>query len=108
MAAVRLQTSAPAWSILLRQSVSRTFSRNISRSFSLTSYPLFANKMDIEITAPNGKTWTQPLGLFIDNEFVKSSNDQKLASINPTYVCSLSFFPSHRDSLISWLTDLAT
>ncbi|KAK3375143.1 aldehyde dehydrogenase domain-containing protein [Podospora didyma] len=48
--------------------------------------------MDVEITGPNGKTWTQPLGLFINNEFVKSSNDQKLASINPTTedeICSV-------------------
>jgi aldehyde dehydrogenase (NAD+) len=40
--------------------------------------------MEVELTAPNGRRWTQPLGLFINNEFVKSSNDQKIASINPT------------------------
>lgn len=45
--------------------------------------------MEVELTAPNGKKWTQPLGLFINNEFVKSTNEQKLASINPTYVTSL-------------------
>jgi len=42
--------------------------------------------MEAQLTAPNGKSWAQPVGLFINNEFVKSSNDQKLASINPTYV----------------------
>ena len=40
--------------------------------------------MEVELTAPNGRRWTQPLGLFINNEFVKSSNDQTIASINPT------------------------
>lgn len=44
--------------------------------------PTFRN-MEVELTAPNGKKWTQPLGLFVNNEFIKSSNDQKLASINP-------------------------
>lgn len=42
--------------------------------------------MEVELTAPNGKKWSQPLGLFINNEFVKSSSEQKLASINPAYV----------------------
>lgn len=42
--------------------------------------------MEVELTAPNGKKWMQPLGLFINNEFVKSANEQKLISINPTYV----------------------
>lgn len=42
--------------------------------------------MEVDITAPNGKKWTQPLGLFINNEFVKSSNEQRIASINPTFV----------------------
>lgn len=48
--------------------------------------------MEVELTAPNGKTWSQPLGLFINNEFVKSSNEQKLASINPATeeeICSV-------------------
>ncbi len=40
----------------------------------------------MELSAPNGKTWTQPVGLFIDNEFVQSSNGQKLTTVNPTYV----------------------
>ncbi|KAK4123797.1 aldehyde dehydrogenase [Parathielavia appendiculata] len=48
--------------------------------------------MEVELTAPNGRKWTQPLGLFINNEFVKSSNGQKIASINPTTeeeICSV-------------------
>lgn len=54
-----------------------------SAPFYLCATPTALNKMDIELSAPNGKKWTQPLGLFVNNEFIKSSNDQKLASINP-------------------------
>ncbi len=43
-----------------------------------------ARAMEVELTAPNGKKWSQPLGLFINNEFVKSSNGETLTSINPT------------------------
>ncbi|ROW12743.1 hypothetical protein VMCG_00666 [Cytospora schulzeri] len=48
--------------------------------------------MDVELTAPNGKKWSQPLGLFIGGEFVKSSNEQKITSINPATeeeICSV-------------------
>ncbi|KAK3504660.1 aldehyde dehydrogenase [Neurospora crassa] len=48
--------------------------------------------MEVELTAPNGKKWMQPLGLFINNEFVKSATEQKLSSINPTTeeeICSV-------------------
>ena len=41
--------------------------------------------LSVELTAPNGRKYTQPTGLFINNEWVKSSNSQKLTSINPTY-----------------------
>jgi len=40
--------------------------------------------MEVDLTAPNGKKWSQPLGLFINNKFVKSSNEQKLTTVNPT------------------------
>jgi len=40
--------------------------------------------LSVELTAPNGRKYVQPIGLFINNEWVKSSNGQKLASINPT------------------------
>jgi hypothetical protein len=39
-----------------------------------------------ELTAPNGVKYTQPLGLFINNEWVKSSDGGKITTINPTYV----------------------
>ncbi|KKY27173.1 putative aldehyde dehydrogenase [Diplodia seriata] len=39
--------------------------------------------LSTEITAPNGRKWTQPLGLFINNEFVPSQSGKKLATIDP-------------------------
>ncbi|KFY97914.1 hypothetical protein V498_01801 [Pseudogymnoascus sp. VKM F-4517 (FW-2822)] len=40
--------------------------------------------LHIELTAPNGRKYIQPIGLFINNEWVKSSNGRKITSINPT------------------------
>ena len=40
--------------------------------------------LSIELTAPNGVKYTQPTGLFINNEFVASSKGNKITSINPT------------------------
>jgi aldehyde dehydrogenase (NAD(P)+) len=42
--------------------------------------------LTVELNAPNGRKYTQPIGLFINNEWVKSSNDEKITSINPTCV----------------------
>lgn len=89
--------SVPLWRHLLYKTKGRQAYHaqlSSSRSFS-SSLHFFSNtkpKMEVELTAPNGKKWTQPLGLFINNEFVKSINEQKLASINPTTeeeICSV-------------------
>jgi aldehyde dehydrogenase (NAD(P)+) len=45
--------------------------------------------LDIQLTAPNGRKYAQPTGLFINNRWVKSSDGGKITSINPTYVDSL-------------------
>ncbi|KAL1297884.1 hypothetical protein AAFC00_006405 [Neodothiora populina] len=48
--------------------------------------------LSVEITAPNGIKWTQPTGLFINNEWVKSSKGDKVTSINPadeSEICSV-------------------
>ncbi|KAL1888923.1 mitochondrial aldehyde dehydrogenase [Ceratocystis pirilliformis] len=37
----------------------------------------------VSLTAPNGMTWSQPTGLFINNEFVPSSNGQTIQSTDP-------------------------
>jgi aldehyde dehydrogenase (NAD+) len=42
--------------------------------------------LSVELTAPNGTKYTQPIGLFINNEWVKPKKGEKIASINPTYV----------------------
>lgn len=42
--------------------------------------------LSIDLTAPNGRKYTQPLGLFINNEFVAAKSGDKIVSINPTYV----------------------
>ncbi|KAI9767126.1 MAG: mitochondrial aldehyde dehydrogenase [Geoglossum simile] len=38
----------------------------------------------IDLTAPNGRKYKQPVGLFINNEFVKAESGQRITSINPT------------------------
>lgn len=40
----------------------------------------------VELEAPNGVKYTQPTGLFINNEFVKASSGQTITSIDPAYV----------------------
>lgn len=55
-------------------------SQLISLSFSTASN---MSQLEVELTAPNGTKWLQPLGLYINGEFVKSSNEQKITSINP-------------------------
>lgn len=40
--------------------------------------------LQAELEAPNGKKISLSTGLFINNEFVKSSSGGKIVSINPT------------------------
>ncbi|KAF4122234.1 aldehyde dehydrogenase (NAD(P)+) [Geosmithia morbida] len=37
----------------------------------------------VELQAPNGRKYTQPTGLFIDNEFVAASSGKTIASVDP-------------------------
>lgn len=48
------------------------------------------SNLSVQLTAPNGRSYTQPIGLFINNEFVASKSGEKIASINPSYVESCS------------------
>ncbi|KAF2003845.1 aldehyde dehydrogenase [Amniculicola lignicola CBS 123094] len=41
------------------------------------------SNLSIELEAPNGRKWTQPTGLFINNEFVASTSKQTIESIDP-------------------------
>ncbi|KAL8714583.1 MAG: hypothetical protein Q9220_001531 [cf. Caloplaca sp. 1 TL-2023] len=43
-----------------------------------------SSDLSVELTAPNGHKYTQPTGLFINNEFVKSKAGDKITSINPS------------------------
>ncbi|CAJ2500953.1 Uu.00g038060.m01.CDS01 [Anthostomella pinea] len=48
--------------------------------------------LKVDLTAPNGKKFTLPTGLFINNKFVKGSSGEKVTSINPTNeeeICSV-------------------
>lgn len=40
----------------------------------------------VELTAPNGRRYVQPTGLFIDNEWVGGSGGEMITSVNPSYV----------------------
>jgi len=40
--------------------------------------------LEVELTTPNGITYKQPTGLFINNEFVKSKSGRTFETINPT------------------------
>jgi aldehyde dehydrogenase (NAD(P)+) len=39
--------------------------------------------LTVQLTAPNGRQYAQPVGLFINNEFVPSKSGEKFATINP-------------------------
>ena len=46
----------------------------------------------VKITLPSGKEYTQPTGLFINNEFVKAKSGKKFETINPAtskVICSV-------------------
>ena len=42
--------------------------------------------LSMEIVTPNGHRYTQPTGLFINNEFVPASSGQTITSLDPAYV----------------------
>jgi aldehyde dehydrogenase (NAD+) len=53
----------------------------LSRPFH--SSPTMSN-VSVQLTAPNGRKYTQPIGLFINNEFVAAKSGDKFASVNPS------------------------
>ncbi|RMJ22498.1 Aldehyde dehydrogenase [Aspergillus sp. HF37] len=42
------------------------------------------SNLSVQLTAPNGHKYSQPVGLFINNEFVAAKSGDKFASINPS------------------------
>lgn len=49
-----------------------------------SSFHNMTSDLFIVLKAPNGREYKQPVGLFINNEFVKSKSEEKITSINPT------------------------
>lgn len=76
----RLQAQLKSPIITRRASISITTIRTFSGVRSRMS------DLSVELTAPNGRKYTQPTGIFINNEFVKSKSGEKITSINPTFV----------------------
>ena len=54
-----------------------------TKTSSTFSY-IMTSDLFINLKAPNGREYKQPIGLFINNEFVKSKSGEKIISINPT------------------------
>ncbi|KAK2594949.1 mitochondrial aldehyde dehydrogenase [Conoideocrella luteorostrata] len=51
-----------------------------------------SSSLEEQLTAPNGKTWTQPLGLFVGNEFTSSTKNKTISTVNPyneDLICSV-------------------
>lgn len=44
------------------------------------------SNLSVELEAPNGRKWTQPTGLFINNEFVAAKSGKTITSIDPACV----------------------
>lgn len=46
------------------------------------------DKMDlfVDIVTPNGRSYKQPTGLFINNEIVPATGGQTITSLDPAYV----------------------
>lgn len=55
----------------------------VPRRLSHSSSPIMSD-VTLQLTAPNGRKYSQPIGLFINNEFVPSKSGEKFATINPS------------------------
>lgn len=49
-------------------------------------YQVMSLPMNARLVAPNGVEYTQPLGLFINNEFVPAQSQDRITAVNPQYV----------------------
>ena len=64
----------------------RNFSTTNSLAYAASPASSSLADMEVSLKARNGQSWEQPIGLFINNEFVPSSNGQKLTTVDPAYV----------------------
>lgn len=62
----------------------RCFSSVLRSTAPRRLYTTAMSDISVQLTAPNGRTYTQPIGLFINNEFVPSKSGEKITSINPS------------------------
>lgn len=58
--------------------------RNLSFSGRRFHSSAIMSNLSVQLTAPNGRSYEQPIGLFINNEFVASKSGEKFATINPS------------------------
>lgn len=63
-----------------------TLGRFIAPRRPFHSSPFIMSDISVQLTAPNGRSYTQPIGLFINNEFVAAKSGEKFATVNPSYV----------------------
>jgi hypothetical protein len=47
-----------------------------------------SSSLSEQLTTPNGIQYKQPLGLFINNEFVQARSDETIIAVNPASVYS--------------------
>lgn len=66
--------------------VSSTLTSSISPRRLFHSSPFVMSGISVQLTAPNGRSYTQPIGLFINNEFVAAKSGEKFSTVNPAYV----------------------
>lgn len=76
-----------------------TYSYSYSYSYSSTAYRPISTRLfhssrimadlQLSLTAPNGRQYSQPIGLFINNKFVAAKSGDKFATISPAYVISM-------------------
>lgn len=52
----------------------------------------------MDIVTPNGRSYKQPTGLFINNEFVPATSGQTITSIDPAY--DHAHLPRGREQLV--------
>jgi aldehyde dehydrogenase (NAD+) len=67
--------------------LTRSSYSSLNRNIPILFRHSFATRTDTlsqTLTAPNGRQYDQPTGLFINNEWTPSINNTKLSSINPT------------------------
>lgn len=71
-------TGSPPFELRIAKATSRGFN-----TAARMTEELKMSDLNIELTAPNGRKYMQPTGLFINNEWVKSKSGEKISSVNP-------------------------